>query len=363
MTSVEEDPGLAPVVGGVPTDLEGPSVGDPPEPDARAGRQLPAAAAAPARVGRVLRGLRQLDPRPAAAEHPEHVRGERGHPRASPASRSSSGCSWPSSSPACPTGSAAGRCCCGRSSGYTVFTALTAISWDIWSFAFFQFASRVFLGAEYAIGVTMIVEEFPAAPAGPGPRHAAHVRRRSARSPSASCSASGCRTPRSTGGPSTWSASCPLLRAQLLPPPASRRPRRFVEVQGGPVADAPKPLDARAVAAAYRRNLVLVGLVHMFRSIPLFGSTAWWAFYAERERGFTSAEVAFYIICAYGLGCVGYYVCGRAMERFGRRPTGARLRRRRRSPSRSCCSRRRRRRCRSSRLLLARVLRARHGAR
>src|SRR5260370_31163939 len=47
--------------------------------------------------------------------------------------------------------------------GYTVFTALTAISWDIWSFALFQFASRIFLGAEYAIGVTMIVEEFPVA--------------------------------------------------------------------------------------------------------------------------------------------------------------------------------------------------------
>jgi putative MFS transporter len=59
----------------------------------------------------------------------------------------------------------------------------------------------------------------------------------------------------------------------------------------------------------------------MLRSIPLFGSTAWWAFYAERERGFSSGKVAVYIICAYGLGCVGYYVCGRAMERFGRRPT------------------------------------------
>ena len=32
--------------------------------------------------------------------------------------------------------------------GYTVFTAHTALSWDIWSFAFFQFASRIFLGAE-----------------------------------------------------------------------------------------------------------------------------------------------------------------------------------------------------------------------
>ena len=71
----------------------------------------------------------------------------------------------------------------------------------------------------------------------------------------------------------------------------------------------------------YRRNLVLVGIVHMLRSIPIFGSTAWWAFYAERERGFTSIEVSIFIIAAYGLGCVGYYVCGRLMERIGRRPT------------------------------------------
>src|SRR5438067_8058006 len=46
--------------------------------------------------------------------------------------------------------------------GYTIFTALTAFSWDIWSFALFQFASRIFLGAEYAVGITMVVEEYPA---------------------------------------------------------------------------------------------------------------------------------------------------------------------------------------------------------
>ncbi|MBV9665350.1 MAG: MFS transporter, partial [Actinobacteria bacterium] len=46
--------------------------------------------------------------------------------------------------------------------GYTIFTALTALSWDIWSFTLFQFMTRIFLGAEYAIGVTMIVEEYPA---------------------------------------------------------------------------------------------------------------------------------------------------------------------------------------------------------
>src|SRR4051794_41146209 len=46
--------------------------------------------------------------------------------------------------------------------GYTLFTAMTALSWNIWSFALFQFLANVFLGAEYAVGITMIVEEFPA---------------------------------------------------------------------------------------------------------------------------------------------------------------------------------------------------------
>jgi putative MFS transporter len=76
-----------------------------------------------------------------------------------------------------------------------------------------------------------------------------------------------------------------------------------------------------AWASPYRRNLVLVGMVYLMRSIPFFGATAWWAYYAERERGFTETQVAVYILVAYGIGCVGYYVCGRLMERIGRRPT------------------------------------------
>ncbi len=46
--------------------------------------------------------------------------------------------------------------------GYTAFTALTVTAWDLWSFAFFQFGARVFLGAEVVVAVTVVVEEFPA---------------------------------------------------------------------------------------------------------------------------------------------------------------------------------------------------------
>jgi MFS family permease len=205
--------------------------------------------------------------------------------------------------------------------GYTLFTALTAVSWDIWSFAFFQFGSRIFLGAEYAVGITMIVEEYPAA------------RRGRALGTLLTFSALGTIV---VGvllgiglqeGPLEWRTFYLIGLLPLLALSVYRRrlreTRRFLEDkarrEAGEVTEEVPFLEPWK--PEYRRNLVLVGLIHMLRSIPLFGSTAWWAFYAERERGFTAAEVAIYIIVAYGIGCVGYYVCGRAMERFGRRPT------------------------------------------
>jgi putative MFS transporter len=203
--------------------------------------------------------------------------------------------------------------------GYTVFTALTALSWDIWSFALFQFASRVFLGAEYAVGVTMIVEEFPADRRG---RALGTLLTFAALGTIAVGILLGVGL---QDGPLEWRAFYLVGLAPLLVLGFYRRrireTRRFEEVRAGRLHTAPEPSMLEPWRRQYRGRLVLVGLVHMLRSIPLFGSTAWWAFYAERERGFTSTEVAFFIICAYGLGCVGYYVCGRAMERFGRRPT------------------------------------------
>jgi putative MFS transporter len=205
--------------------------------------------------------------------------------------------------------------------GYTAFTALTALSWDIWSFAFFQFGARVFLGAEYAVGVTMIVEEFPAHRRG-----------------------------RALGTLLTWAALGTIAVALLLGAGLQEGPlewrafylvgliplvllaffrrglretRRFEEEKAR--RDAGESKDEASFLEPweplYRRNLVVVGIIHLLRSVPLFGSTAWWAFYAERERGFSSVEVAIYIISAYGLGCVGYYLCGRLMERIGRKPT------------------------------------------
>jgi putative MFS transporter len=203
--------------------------------------------------------------------------------------------------------------------GYTVFTALTAVSWDIWSFAGFQFASRIFLGAEYAVGVTMIVEEFPT------------ERRARALGTLLTFSAVGTIAVgvllglHLEAGPLEWRAFYLIGLVPLLLLAVLRRrlqeTTRFEAIRSGALRVSRQPSLFEPWRTPSRRNLLAVGLLHMLRSIPLFGSTAWWAFYAERERGFSTTEVAIFIICAYGLGCLGYYVCGRTMERFGRRPT------------------------------------------
>ena len=202
--------------------------------------------------------------------------------------------------------------------GYTVFTAATAFSWDIWSFVVFQFASRVFFGAEYAVGITMIVEEFPIA------------RRSRALGTLLTFGAFGAIAVgillglHVQDGPFEWRIFYLLGVVPLLALTFIRRrlkeTRRFVETRQR-VGVTKRPSLLEPWLPEHRRNLVLVGLVHTLYSIPLFGSTAWWAFYAERERGFTATQVAVDIILAYGIGTVGYYTCGRLMERIGRRPT------------------------------------------
>lgn len=209
--------------------------------------------------------------------------------------------------------------------GYTVFTALTAFSWDIWSFTAFQLIARIFLGAEYAAAVTMCVEEFPA------------ERRGRALGTLLACAALGVIV---IGvllqlgvqdGPLEWRTLYLIGLFPLVLLSVFRRrikeTRRFIEDQQRRQEGledglaVPKQSMWESWRPSNRRMLMAVGIVHLGRSLPLVASTSWWAFYAERERGFTSAQIGFYIIFAYGLGVIGYVVCGRLMERIGRRPT------------------------------------------
>lgn len=205
--------------------------------------------------------------------------------------------------------------------GYTVMTTLTAFSWDLWSFTAFQSLSRVFLGAEYAVAITMIVEEFP------------KERRARAIGTLLMCAAIGAVAVAVlllagvASGPLEWRTLYLIGVIPLVFLAFFRRrlkeTRRFQE-------------HADAVAAGggslrmnffepwrphFRRTLVLVGVIHLLRSLPLFGATAWFFYYAEREAGLGETALYLIFIVSYGFGTIGYLVCGRLMDRLGRRPT------------------------------------------
>lgn len=205
--------------------------------------------------------------------------------------------------------------------GYTVFTTLSAVSWDLWSFTFFQSTSRVFLGAEYAVAITMIVEEFPLT------RRAGALGRLLLGAAAGALIVALLLVAGIDSGPLEWRTLYLVGVLPLLVLGWFRRrvkeTRRFVEYQqtieaGGAVGHVSFWEPWRP---EFRGSLLLVGTVHLLRSLPLFASTSWFFFYAQREAGVDRDLLFLMFIAAYGLGIGGYAFCGFLMERVGRRPT------------------------------------------
>jgi putative MFS transporter len=208
--------------------------------------------------------------------------------------------------------------------GYTVSTILTAFSWNLFTFSLFQHLARVFGGAEYAVAITMIVEEFPAT------RRASALGRLLLFNALGAIVVALLLVAHVDQGPLEWRT---LYLIGLLPLVALsffrrriRETQRFEDLQTARAAGAADDPIQRVSfwepwKPQYRRNLVLVGLVHLMRSLPLFGSTAWFFYYGEREAGVSPDVLVIIFIAAYGLGIAGYGICGLAMERFGRRRT------------------------------------------
>jgi putative MFS transporter len=197
--------------------------------------------------------------------------------------------------------------------GYTLTSALTALSWDLTSFVVFQFLSRVMLGAEIIVAVTVVVEEFPAQ------RRARALGILFLFEALGTIAVAALLTlglaETALGWRAFYLAGLPMLIPLVLLRRGIRETARFT-AQG--------PVVPPTFLSAWRRGgrrLLAVGGIHLFRSIPLFGATAWWAFYAERERGFTDTEVGLYLLFGYGLGCLGYPLCARLLTRVGYRPT------------------------------------------
>ncbi len=204
--------------------------------------------------------------------------------------------------------------------GYTAGTILTAVSPNLAWLMAAQFLAGIFLAAEWAVAITIVVEEFP-------------VHRRSR--------ALGIVTSMNTLGgilvgvlafvglqhtPLSWRGFYVLGILPLVAVAIGRRSLRetapYVAVRA---SEAGERLDHTSLREPwrpeYRYNLMAVGLMHFFRFALVSAAVFWFPYYAQQEVGLSLSVTGLYIAAAGILGAVGFLAAGRLMERWGRRPT------------------------------------------
>ena len=204
--------------------------------------------------------------------------------------------------------------------GYTASAALTAVSPNLAWLATAQFAAQVFLGAEWAVAVTIVVEDFPS-----------HERGR----------ALGIVTSMNTLGgilvgllafvglqstPLGWRAFFVVGLIPLVLIAIGRRSMRETERYEAVRADpSSQRLDHTSLWEPWKRefrsNVRAVGLLTFFRHAAVAAAAFWWAYYAQQEVGMSVSLSGLYLAAAGALGAVGFIAAGRLMDRFGRRPT------------------------------------------
>lgn len=205
--------------------------------------------------------------------------------------------------------------------GYTVATTATAFAWDLWSFTVVQSISRLFLGAEFAVAITMIVEEYPPE------RRGGAIGRLMMFGALGVLAVAALLVAGFHEGALGWRAlflvgALPLLTLAWF----RRRLRETLRFENHRRAEHPRVAPAgRRLWDPWRREyrwrLTLVGLVHLLRSVPWFAGTAWFFYYAEREQGIDETTLYLMFLAAFTVGLGGYGVCGVLMERIGRRRT------------------------------------------
>ena len=209
--------------------------------------------------------------------------------------------------------------------GYSVFTTLTALSWSLWSFAAFQSAAQVFIGAEFGVAVTLLAEEVP-------PERRGHfLSWLLLVSPLGAVLGGVLVAVGFLHNPIGWRAFFLVAAVPLLVVALARR--RLRESHAYVLAaHARRGLARRSarevVGGAFtlwrgppRPRALAVGSIAFLQGLASAAAIGWWTYYVEHERHFgTGTAGAFFAVAAL-VSVAGYLVCGPMMDRLGRRPT------------------------------------------
>jgi putative MFS transporter len=209
--------------------------------------------------------------------------------------------------------------------GYTVCTTLTAVSWNLWSFAAFQFCAQVFIGAEFGVAVTLLAEEVPDA------RRGHYLSWLLLVSPLGAVLAGLLVAVGFLHNPIGWRAFFLLAAIPLVVVTVARRrlheSRAFVlaaQSRGGAAWRSPRQAFIGAVAVwrgRERPRVLAVGTVAFLQGLASAAAIGWWTYYAEHERHFGTGTAGSFFAAAALVSVGGYLLCGRMMDRIGRRWT------------------------------------------
>jgi MFS transporter, putative metabolite:H+ symporter len=204
--------------------------------------------------------------------------------------------------------------------GYTIATAATALSPGLLWLTVAQFFAQVFLGAEWAVAITIVVEEFPREHRGRALGIVTSMNTLGAIFVGV-LAAIGLQDLTSLG----WRAFFLVGLVPLLLVARGRRSMLETERYEAVKSDGrSERLDhtslLEAWKPAFRTTVLAVGLVTFFRFFVVSAGAFWWPYFAQQEVGMSVSLSGLYLAAAGLLGAAGFLVAGRLMDRFGRKP-------------------------------------------
>ena len=209
--------------------------------------------------------------------------------------------------------------------GYAVSTALTATSWNIWSYGAFQALSQVFIGGEFGVAVTLLAESVPDVSRGKYLSLLLMV------APLGAVFAGSLLALGLLDTTLTWRlfyliSLPPLALTILFRPKLKESPLFLKERDLTSSTHAPNTTFRQGVfevlkTRSLRKATLVIGAVSLLQELALTGTIGWWAYYVETQRHIPVATTGILFALAALVAVPGYLLCGFLMDRFGRRPT------------------------------------------
>jgi putative MFS transporter len=196
--------------------------------------------------------------------------------------------------------------------GYTVFSFLTALSFDAWSFALFQLLARIFLIGEYSVAMVYAAEEYPA------------DRRGTVIGVIQACSSLGAivcagTVPLLLDTALGWRSVYLVGTIPLLIIAVARRnlreTTRFAREAPGDETGG----FLRILRGPYRNRVLQLGAIWALTFVCTQNAVIFWKEFALSERGLTDAQVGAMLTIASLVAMPLVFASGRLLDVIGRR--------------------------------------------